>query len=89
VRDVIVAVSAALGYPLREASIAGLADFAPALNTERVAGALADDYRDRLGLTDAELPSGLLETADPSDAPGTEGPFDVDAWSRANPVSQA
>jgi octanoyl-[GcvH]:protein N-octanoyltransferase len=89
VRDVIVAVSAALGYPLREASIAGLADFAPALTTERVAGALADDYRDRLTMTDSTLPAGVLAAADSAMEPRTAAPFDVDAWSRANAVSQA
>ena len=86
VREVIVAVSAALGYALRESSIAGLTDVAPGLTAEQVAEAFAADYRSRLGTTDAHHDRELLgHAATAADrAPGAH-PFDVDAWCRAHP----
>jgi lipoate-protein ligase A len=87
VRAVIVAVSDALGYPLRESSIGGLADHAPGLTAERVATALAADYRERLATTDAELPEDVLaHAAHAAAVPPTDAPFDVDAWTRSNPL---
>jgi octanoyl-[GcvH]:protein N-octanoyltransferase len=84
VREVIVAVSAALGYELRESSIAGLADFSAALTADRVAGDLAADYRHRHAMTDAQLPADVLDrAAAAARQPRTAAPFDVDAYSRA------
>ncbi|MET0468904.1 MAG: hypothetical protein ABWZ87_09190 [Aeromicrobium sp.] len=88
VRGVLVAVSAALGYALRESSIAGLTDHAPGLTAERVATAFASDYRRRLATTDADLPSAVLDhAADAAAEPQAAAPFDVNAWSRAHPLS--
>ena len=87
VRRVIVDVSAALGYELRESSIAGLADFAPSLTTASVAEALAADYRHRLSPTDADLPQPVVaHAAEAARTPPLDAPFEVDAWSRANPL---
>jgi octanoyl-[GcvH]:protein N-octanoyltransferase len=87
VRAVIVAVSDALGYPLRASSIGGLADHAPGLTAQQVATTLAADYRERLATTDAELPGNVLAHAATAAAvPLTDAPFDVNAWSRANPL---
>jgi octanoyl-[GcvH]:protein N-octanoyltransferase len=83
VRAVIAEVSKALGYDLRESSIAGLADYAPGLSASEVAAAFVADYRDRLGMTDGPLPDGVVAHA--SDASGGS-PFHVDDWTRANPV---
>jgi octanoyl-[GcvH]:protein N-octanoyltransferase len=84
VRAVITDVSRALGYELRQSSIAGLADYAPALTSAEVAAAFASDYRDRLGLTDGRLPPAVVAHA--SRASGGS-PFHVDDWTRANPMS--
>jgi octanoyl-[GcvH]:protein N-octanoyltransferase len=90
VHDVIVAVSAALGYELRESSIAGLADFSPGLTSDRVAAALVADYRRRLALTDSELAPDLIAHATAATAVArTEAPFDVDTWTRAHPFRSA
>lgn len=90
VRAVITAVSEALGYDLRESSIAGLADYAPGLTAGEVATAFAADYRSRLDLTDAQLPAGVVAHA-ATVTPGVNGaaPFHVDDWTRANPVPSA
>jgi octanoyl-[GcvH]:protein N-octanoyltransferase len=90
VRAVIEAVSEALGYDLRASSIAGLADYAPALTADRVATAFASDYRERLDLTDARLPAEVIAHAS-TVAPGVNGtsPFHVDDWTRANPLPSA
>jgi octanoyl-[GcvH]:protein N-octanoyltransferase len=83
VRAVLIKVSEALGYDLRQSSIAGLADYAPALTADEVATAFAADYRSRLGMTDAQLPAevvALALTVSPADA----RPFHVDDWTRAN-----
>jgi octanoyl-[GcvH]:protein N-octanoyltransferase len=83
VRAVIADVSEALGYDLRQSSIAGLADYAPALTAEEVAAAFAADYRSRLGLTDGQLPADVVALA--SSVPtGDARPFHVDDWTRAN-----
>ncbi len=84
VRAVIEAVSDALGYDLRPSSIAGLADYAPTLTAEKVAAAFAADYRDRLDMTDAQLPAEVVAHAS-TVTPGAS-PFHVDDWTRANPV---
>jgi octanoyl-[GcvH]:protein N-octanoyltransferase len=85
VRQVIADVSAALGYELDESTIAGLDDVAPALTAHQVASALADDYRRRLHAVDAELdPQVLAHAASATRAPGSDLPFDVDAWTRAH-----
>ncbi|NKE63360.1 lipoate--protein ligase family protein [Lentzea sp. PSKA42] len=88
VRAVITAVSEALGYDLRTSTIAGLADYAPALTAEDVAAAFASDYRGRLGLTDRRLPTEVVahaSTVTPDLHSAT--PFHVDDWTRANPIS--
>jgi octanoyl-[GcvH]:protein N-octanoyltransferase len=88
VRDVIVAVSEALGYELSESSIAGLADYAPALTAGDVAAAFASDYRRRLVMTDAHLEPNVLNHAATATAlPQTALPFDVNAWTRAHPLT--
>jgi lipoate-protein ligase A len=86
VRAVIADVSDALGYDLRRSSIAGLADYAPALTADAVATAFAADYRTRLGLTDGQLPAGVVMHAS---AVTGGSPFHVDDWTRANPVTGA
>lgn len=84
VRAVITAVSAALGYELRETSIAGLADYETGLASSHVAAAFAADYRDRLGLADGTLPEGITaQTAGIAALPPSDGPFAVDAWVRS------
>lgn len=85
VRAVISDVSEALGYELRTSSIAGLSDYAPGLTADEVATAFADDYRDRLGLTDGKLPAEVVAHASAA-TPGTP-PFHVDDWTRANPIA--
>jgi lipoate-protein ligase A len=89
VRDVIVAVSDALGYELRESTIGGLSDVDPDLVPATVATALADDYRKRLGGTACTVPPDdvvrLAATA--ADSPLDELPLDVDAWARAAATS--
>ncbi|WP_143091640.1 lipoyl protein ligase domain-containing protein [Lentzea albida] len=82
VRAVIADVSKALGYDLRESSIAGLADYVPGLGAGEVAAAFVEDYRGRLGMTEAGLPGGVVGHA--SRASGG-APFHVDDWTRANP----
>lgn len=86
VRDVIEAVSVALGYDLRPESIAGLTDYADGLTAEHVADALAADYRARRGLVDSRHPESLLEcAAAASIAPQEAEPFNVDHWARQAP----
>ncbi|GLY50415.1 hypothetical protein [Lentzea sp. NBRC 102530] len=85
VHAVITDVSKALGYELRESSIAGLADYEPSLTAETVAEAFVADYRTRLGMTPAEVPGWALAHA--STARG-EAPFHVDDWTRAHPVTR-
>jgi len=86
VREVIVAISEALGYPLRESSIAGLTDHAARLSPHQVADAFAADYRQRLALIDASHEPGLLDhAAVAASVVPDERPFDVDAWCRAHP----
>ncbi|MEV6235386.1 hypothetical protein [Lentzea sp. NPDC051838] len=84
VRAVIADVSDALGYELRRSSIAGLADYAPELSADEVAAAFQQDYRERLGLADGQVPTEVVAHA--STAPGGS-PFHVDDWTRANPLS--
>ncbi|MFD4668145.1 hypothetical protein ACFWNN_00340 [Lentzea sp. NPDC058450] len=84
VRAVITDVSKALGYELRESSIAGLADYEPSLTSSAVLEAFHDDYRSRLGMTPAPLPGWARTHA--SNARG-EAPFHVDDWTRAHPAS--
>ena len=85
----IVAVSDALGYELRESTIGGLSDVDPDLVPATVATALADDYRKRLGGTACTVPPDdvvrLAATA--ADSPLDELPLDVDAWARAAATS--
>ncbi|SDO38544.1 Lipoate-protein ligase A [Lentzea jiangxiensis] len=88
VRAVITDVSEALGYDLRRSSIAGLADYAPALTAEEVAAAFAADYRSRLSLTGGPLPAEVAAHAAKA-LPGAERPFHVDDWTRANPVPRS
>jgi hypothetical protein len=78
-------VSDALGYDLRQSSIAGLADYAPALTAAEVAAAFVADYRDRLDMTDGRLPAEIVAHAS-TVSPGGPPPFHVDDWTRANPV---
>lgn len=87
VRAVITDVSAALGYELRESSIAGLADYAPGLTAEKVAAAFAADYRGRLDMTDGPLPADVAAHAS-TVTPSLDyaAPFHVDDWTRANPL---
>ncbi|MEU7474643.1 hypothetical protein AB0A63_01580 [Lentzea sp. NPDC042327] len=85
VRAVLTAVSQALGYGLRESSIAGLADYAPGLSSAEVAAAFAADYRDRLGLADGQVPAAVAAHA-AGLVPEGAGPFHVDDWTRAHPV---
>lgn len=87
VRAVITDVSEALGYDLRASSIAGLADYAPALTAEQVAAAFAADYRGRLDMTDGPLPAEVVAHAS-TVTPSVHGaaPFHVDDWTRANPL---
>lgn len=90
VRAVITAVSEALGYDLRQSSIAGLADYVPALAATDVAAAFASDYRSRLDMTDGPLPAEVVAHASSVEV-GVNGtsPFHVDDWTRANPVPNA
>ncbi|MFI6094799.1 lipoyl protein ligase domain-containing protein [Lentzea sp. NPDC051213] len=85
VRAVIEDVSEALGYDLRPSSIAGLADYAPALTSDEVAAAFAADYRGRLDMTDGPLPAEVVAHA--STVVPSVSPFHVDDWTRANPVT--
>ncbi|KAA1380066.1 hypothetical protein ESP62_002345 [Aeromicrobium fastidiosum] len=88
VREVIRDVSAALGYELRESTIAGLADVAPGVTPQQVATALADDYRRRLDGVDTEHdPAALAHAAAAASEPVTDLPLDVDAWARAHPLA--
>jgi lipoate-protein ligase A len=90
VREVIERVSAALGYPLRVSSIAGLADFLPGLTGAEVADAFRVDYRARLGLADGPLPERVVAHACGATAAGTSDlPFHVDDWTRAYPLTVA
>ncbi|WP_053735843.1 lipoate--protein ligase family protein [Nocardia sp. NRRL S-836] len=86
VRSVLTAVSDALGYDLRRSSIAGLADYAPALTAEDVAAAFVADYRSRLDMTEAPLPGGVLTHASAASGENGTAPFHVDDWTRAHPV---
>lgn len=87
VRDVLIAVSDALGYPLRRSSIAGLADFAPGVGPATVVDAFRADYQQRLDLEEAHLPEDLrTHVASVDDAQPT-GIFHVDDWARAHPVA--
>lgn len=83
VRAVITDVSKALGYDLRQSSIAGLADYEPALTADEVATAFVADYRDRLDMTDSALPAEMVAHA--AKAHGGS-PFRVDDWTRSNPL---
>ncbi len=83
VRRVIVAVSDALGYELRESTIGGLSDARSELAPAQVATALADDYRQRLGAGDVHLPDDVVRlAATATDSPLGKLPLDVDAWAR-------
>jgi lipoate-protein ligase A len=86
VRHLLVAISAALDYPLRTSSIAGLTDFAASLTTSRVADALRADYRARLDLADGDLPGHLSAHVAGATADGSGLPFHVDDWARAHPL---
>ena len=87
VREVIRDVSAALGYELRESTIAGLADVAPGITPHQVAAALANDYRQRLDAVErSHAPDVLAHAATAAEAPLAELPIDVDAWARAHPL---
>lgn len=83
VRAMLIDVSQALGYDLRQSSIAGLADYAPALTSAEVAAAFVADYHARLAMTAGELPAAVLRHA--SGATGGS-PFHVDDWTRAHPA---
>lgn len=87
VRAVIEDVSATLGDDLRPSSVAGLADYAPALTAEQVAAAFTADYRGRLDMTDGPLPVEVVAHAEAT-TPNTNGvtAFHVDDWARVNPV---
>jgi octanoyl-[GcvH]:protein N-octanoyltransferase len=87
VRQVLIAVSAALGYPLRTTSIAGLTDFAAGLTSSQVADALRADYRERLALVDGDLPEKLSAHVSGATEDVTALPFRVDDWARAHPLS--
>ena len=87
VRDVIVHVSRALGYPLRESSIAGLDDFVPGLTPAQVAAAFEADHRSRDGVEPGQLPPWVQAHAlGARRDPGTQQPFHVDDWARAHPL---
>ncbi|MEV7398001.1 lipoate--protein ligase family protein [Aeromicrobium sp. NPDC092404] len=88
VRAVIVAVSEALGYPLRVGTIGGLTDHVPTLTSSGVAAAFAADYRERLAMTDGEIPSAALTHAATAAGAGDGPPFHVEAWTRAHPLSE-
>lgn len=89
VRAVITDVSEALGYDLRQSSIAGLADYVPGLTARQVADAFAADYRGRLGLADGQVPAEVVAHASAA-MPGVgAAPFHVDDWTRANPYRSA
>jgi octanoyl-[GcvH]:protein N-octanoyltransferase len=86
VREVLLEVSAALGYPLRASSVGGLADFAPEITTASVAEALRADYRARLDLVDGPLPAALM--AHVASSTEEEGPIRaVDDWARTHPFT--
>jgi octanoyl-[GcvH]:protein N-octanoyltransferase len=87
VREVLRTVSAALGYPLRESSIAGLSDFLPGLTPDRVADALRADYVSRLALGSGPLPASLVAHAAEAHDEIADLPFRVDDWARAHPWS--
>jgi octanoyl-[GcvH]:protein N-octanoyltransferase len=89
VRRVLVAVSAALDYPLSETSIAGLTDFAPSLTPSAVADTFRADYRARLSLTDEDIPDHLAAHVEAATEDGSGLPFRVDDWARAHPLSVA
>lgn len=85
VRAVITDVSEALGYDLRQSSIAGLADYVPALTADEVAAAFVTDYRGRLDMTGGQLPAEIVAHASTA-TPSATSPFHVDDWTRAHPV---
>ncbi|MCZ4499993.1 MAG: hypothetical protein JWQ74_2548 [Marmoricola sp.] len=86
VRAVIVAVSDALGYDLREDTVAGIGDHLPGAQPARVAAAFADDYRARSGLGDCPIPDAVRQYAVLAADPVVDTlPFRVDDWVRANP----
>ncbi|MFC7494241.1 MULTISPECIES: hypothetical protein [unclassified Nocardioides] len=85
VRDVLIAVSAALGYPLRASSIAGLAEVEPGLGVAVVADALRTDYRIRLSLRDTQLPETLAAHLRGAGSAKQGELFHVDDWARAHP----
>ena len=87
VRRVLQDVSAALGYPLRESSVAGLSDFLPGLTPDRVADALRADYVARLSLEPGELPGSLHAHVARAVDELADVPFRVDDWARAHPWS--
>lgn len=86
VRHVLIGVSDALGYPLRVSSIAGLADFAPAVTPSAVVDAFRADCRTRLGLEDGQLPDDLRTLIASVDGEQYDGIFHVDDWARARPA---
>jgi octanoyl-[GcvH]:protein N-octanoyltransferase len=88
VREVIVEVSGALGYALRESSIGGLADAEPELTPEGVAGGSRPRARRRLHTTDAVIDPDLVAlAASAATTPPAGLPFDVDAWARVATTS--
>lgn len=89
VRAVIVAVSQALGYPLRVGTIGGLTDQVPTLTSDGVAAAFAADYRERLDMSDGEIPpAALAHAATAADVDRGGPPFHVEGWTRAHPLSE-
>lgn len=87
VRRVLQDVSAALAYPLRESSIAGLSDFLPGLTVDDVVGAFRSDYTSRLALETGELPASLVAHVGAAHDDLGDLPFRVDDWARAHPWS--
>ncbi|MFS8096896.1 hypothetical protein LFM09_07105 [Lentzea alba] len=87
VRAVMIDVSRALGYDLRESSIAGLADYAPGLTADEVAAAFAVDYRSRLDLTDEPLPAEVVTHA--STAVSRPWPAHASTTAHAAPATHA
>ncbi len=90
VREVIVRVSRALGYPLRESSIAGLDDFVPGLTPSQVASAFQAHHRARDRVEPGELPATIQAHAlGARRGPRTQQPFHVDDWARGHPLQPA
>jgi hypothetical protein len=88
VRAALISVSAALGYPLAQDTIAGLNDFGSTLTAQEVALAFAADYRTRYQLAPGSLPTEFQSHAMLAQRDSRQPrPFHVGNWIRANALA--